>query len=159
MSISNRVVDYLEQQHIYFDTVNHPASTSSLGTAIASSILPSRIAKAIILQDHESRHLMAILPANRKISMTKLQNLTDTSLQLVKENELMEMFSDCQTGAIPALADAYHMNAIYDEALTQFDDVYLEAGDHKTLIHLSAEQFAMLMAKTKHARFSNEIVH
>lgn len=159
MSISNRVVDYLDQQHIYYDTVNHPMSNSALGSAIASSIIPSRIAKAIVLQDHESRNLMAVVPADRKISLTKLESLTDSSLHLLKENELMDIFDDCQQGAIPALGDAYHMNTIYDEALNQFDDIYLEAGDHKTLIHLSSEQFSTIMANAKHARFSSEVVH
>jgi len=159
MSISTRVVDYLQQQQIHFDVVSHPDSHSSLGSAIAACIEPNRIAKAVILEDHESRHLMAILPADKKISLTKLQMLLDSTLHLVGERALADMFSDCQQGAIPAFSRAYHLNAIYDEALTQMQDIYVEAGDHQTLIRLSAGQFLKLMGETKHARFSSELLH
>lgn len=159
MSIATRVVDYLHQQNIQFDIVNHSYSRSSMGTAIAACIKPSRIAKAVILEDHESRHLMAILPADKIISMHKLQDLLDSSFELVNEQALLEMFSDCQQGAIPAFSQAYYLNAIYEEALSDQADIYLEAGDHKTLIHLRAVQFAMLMANTKHANFSCDMIH
>ena len=141
MSISTRIVDYLHQQHIQFDIVNHAYSDSSMGSAIAAGIKPSRIAKAVILEDHESRHLMAILPADKIVSMFKLQSLLDSSFELANEKALLEMFSDCQQGAIPAFSQAYHLNAIYEEALNAQSDIYLEAGDHKTLIHLRAAQF------------------
>lgn len=159
MSISTRVIDYLHQQQIQFDIINHPTSHSSLGSAIATNIEPSLIAKAVILEDHESRHIMAILPADKIISLHKLDDLLDSSFQLVNEHTLMEMFNDCQQGAIPAFSQAYHLNAIYEETLIEQDDIYLDAGDHQTLIHLRAKQFAMLMANTKHARFSREMIH
>lgn len=159
MSIATRVVDYLHQQKIQFDIVNHAHSHSSMGTAIATRINPKRIVKAVILEDHQSRHLMAILPADKIISLHKLDDFLDSSFRLVKEQVLMEMFSDCQQGAIPAFSQAYHLNAIYEEALSKQGDVYLEGGDHQTLIHLHATQFVKLMAKTKHARFSSDMIH
>ena len=57
---------------------------------------------------------------------------------------------------MPAIGQAYNINTIYDEALDQLDDVYLEAGDHETLIHLNKAQFGKLMTDTKHSRFSSE---
>jgi Ala-tRNA(Pro) deacylase len=159
MSISSRVSEYLSQQNINFDTLCHTDSSSSLGTAIASQIPAARIAKAVVLEDHEGRHLMAILPADQKISLHKLQTQLDCSLHLVDQEQLDKMFCDCKPGAIPAISQAYNMNAVYDEALDQLRDVYLEAGDHQTLIHLNQQQFSKLMAQTKHYRFSSQQLH
>ena len=125
MSISTRIVDYMQQQNIQFDVVNHPHSDSSMGSAIAASIKPSRIAKAVILEDHQSRHLMAILPADKTVSLFKLQGVLDSSYELVKEKALLEMFSDCQLGAIPAFSQAYFLNAIFEDSLTKQSDVLL----------------------------------
>lgn len=159
MSISTRVGDYLTAQNISFDTINHAYSNSSVGAAIAAQIPPHRIAKAVVLEDHEGRHLMAVLPADHKISLHKLQDQLDVTLHLVHEKQLDDMFADCKQGAIPAVGQAYNMNAIYDDVLDQLRDIYLEAGDHETLIHLKKEQFSKLMSKTRHSRFSSEVIH
>ena len=159
MSISTRVDQYLNHKNIRFDTVGHPRSSSSISSAIAAKIPASNIAKAVILEDHEGRHLMAVLPADRKISLHKLQNHLDVSLHLVHEKELAVMFKDCQQGAIPALASAYNINSIYDETLSELSDIYLEAGDHQTLIHLKKDQFSQLIANSKHMKFSAQVIH
>lgn len=156
MSISTRVANFLNEQDIEYDTLNHPRANTTADAALAAHILPKSVAKAVVLEDHDNRHLMAILPADHKLSLHKLNNKMDTELHLVDENRVYQMFSDCDPGAVPAIGQAYNMNAIYDEALDQLDDVYLEAGDHETLIHLDRAQFGKLMGNTKHSRFSNE---
>ncbi|EPJ54098.1 MAG: ybaK/prolyl-tRNA synthetase associated domain-containing protein [Osedax symbiont Rs2] len=159
MSITARVDDYLNTQDILFNTVQHTHSSSSVGSAIAARIPPMNIAKAVVLEDHEGRHLMAVLPADRKINIHKLEDSLDLTLHLVTEPKLYDMFKDCEQGAVPAVGQAYNMNAIYDEELGRLKDIYLEAGDHETLIHLNREQFDKLMINTMHTNFSNEELH
>ncbi len=159
MSIATRMGAYLDAQNIRYDIVNHTHSNSSLGTAIAAHISPRSIAKAVVLEDHEGHHLMAVLPANHKINLEKLRGQLEIDLRLVNEKQVYKMFSDCDPGAIPALGQAYNMNSIYDEVLDGLGDVYLEAGDHETLVHLTNEQFGKLMKDTKHSRFSGEVLH
>lgn len=156
MSISARVATYLDAENIKYDTIHHTHTSTSIGSAITAHIQPKTIAKAVVLEDHESRHLMAVLPANYKVSLHKLNDKLDADLHLVNEEQVYQMFSDCDPGAVPAVGQAYNMNTIYDEALDQLDDVYLEAGDHETLIHLNKTQFGKLMTNTKHSRFSSE---
>lgn len=156
MSISTRVANFLNEQDIEYDTLNHPHANTTADAALAAHILPKSVAKAVVLEDHDNRHLMAILPADHKLSLHKLNTKMDTELHLVDENRVYQMFSDCDPGAVPAIGQAYNMNAIYDEALDQLDDIYLEAGDHETFIHLNKVQFGKLMNETKHSRFSNE---
>ncbi|MDP2559742.1 aminoacyl-tRNA deacylase [Psychrobium sp. 1_MG-2023] len=159
MSIAARLGDYLANQHINYSTVEHIPTQSSIGSAIASYIPPEYIAKAVILEDHQGRYVMAILPANRKICLRSLGQQLDATLQLVHEKELGAMFTDCATGAIPAASQAYNMNAIVDDVLLELNDVYLESGDHQTLIHLDKPQFQKLMGNIKHLRFSAASLH
>ena len=156
MNISARVATYLGEKDIRYDTVKHTHTSTSIGTAITAHIPPKSIAKAVVLEDHEGHHLMAILPANRKVDLHKLNEKLDADLHLVDEEQVYRKFEDCDPGAVPAIGQAYNMNSIYDEALDQLDDIYLEAGDHETLIHLTKAQFGKLMTDTKHARFSSE---
>ncbi len=160
MSIPIRVSNYLDTHNIHFDTIAHEPANSTIGSAIEAHLSPRNIAKAVVLEDDEGRRLMAILPADHKISLHKLRDeMQVLDLHLVDEQRVYELFSDCVPGAVPALAQAYNMSSIYDEALNHLHDIYLEAGDHETLIHLSNEQFNKLMQDTQHSRFSGEIFH
>jgi prolyl-tRNA editing enzyme YbaK/EbsC (Cys-tRNA(Pro) deacylase) len=44
-----------------------------------------------------------------------------------------------------------------DDAIEGQGEVYLEAGDHATLVHLSHAQFAKLTADARHGRFSMHV--
>jgi len=160
MTISTRVADYLKSKDIHFDTVNHEYTNSSVGAAIETHLAPKNIAKAVVLEDDEGRHLMAIIPAHHKISLHKLRDQMHVmDLHLVDEKQVYELFSDCDPGAVPAIGPAYNMKSVYDDALSYQADIYFEAGDHKTLIHLTNDQFNKLMADTQHGRFSGQIFH
>ncbi|HEB27461.1 MAG TPA: YbaK/EbsC family protein [Porticoccus sp.] len=159
MSISARITSYLDEQDIKYDTINHLHTNTAAGTALTAHIPPNSMAKAVVLEDHDSRHLMAILPADHKVSLHKLNDTLGLDLHLVDEEQVYHMFSDCDQGAVPGIGQAYNMNSIYDEALDQLDDVYFEAGDHETLIHLNKAQFGKLMSNSKHSRFSSEIYY
>ncbi len=155
MSIPARVSDYLESQQIPYDLVAHDSSNSSISSAVLAQIPLHKIAKAVILEDHESHHLMAILPANHKISLSKLNEELHRSFQLVTESQLYQMFGDCEEGAVPPIGEAYHLDMCWDEVLNSVPDVYLEAGDHNTLVHLSHDNFRRLMKESKHLFFSS----
>ncbi len=48
------------------------------------------------------------------------------------------------------------MQTIIDRSLDKVDDIYFEAGDHRTLVHLSGAQFHRLMRKAPHANICSE---
>ena len=160
MSISTRVSDYLDSQDIRYEVVNHGHSNSSMSTAMAAHVSPETIAKAVVLEDDEGRRLMALLPAHYRISLHKLRDqLNVLELKIVNEEQVYKLFNDCAPGAVPAVGQAYNMSTVYDETLDQLVDIFLEGGDHETLIHLTHKQFEKLMGDTKHARFSGEVFH
>ncbi len=68
MTIAARVNRYLEREAIDYDIISHYQSTSSIDSAIASKVPIHHLAKAVLLEDHEGRRLMAVLPADTKIS-------------------------------------------------------------------------------------------
>ncbi|MGI9277308.1 MAG: YbaK/EbsC family protein, partial [Endozoicomonas sp.] len=72
----------------------------------------------------------------------------------VTEKELKELFPDCDSGAVPALGTAYGMNTCWDDELNSVQDVYVEAGNHRELVHMDREQFKQLMRGQPHAAIS-----
>ncbi len=159
MSIPTRIGDYLQSHHIQYQVINHAQSANSLSSARVAQISPEKLAKAVILEDHEGRHIMAILPSTHKISFHKLEDQMNRDFHLLSEQKVCNMFNDCQPGAVPPLSHAYHMDSVYDELLIEHKDVFLEGGDHKNLIHLKGSEFRKLVEDCRHGRFSGEVFH
>ncbi len=157
MSIPARVSDYLDTQDILYDLVAHDLSQSSVASAVMADIPLHKLAKAVILEDQEGRHLMAILPADHRVSMARLSEELNRSFQLMSEYKLSQMFSDCEEGAVPPVGDAYNMDVCWDEVLDSVSDIYLEGGDHNTLVHLTHDNFRLLMKNAKHLFFSSSV--
>ncbi|MCK5712131.1 MAG: YbaK/EbsC family protein, partial [Hyphomicrobiaceae bacterium] len=57
-------------------------------------------------------------------------------------------------GAVPPLAEPYAVDAFIDESLDEQPDIYLEGGDHRSLIHIPGSQFRALTKNVRHARIS-----
>ncbi|NMP32702.1 YbaK/EbsC family protein [Thalassotalea sp. M1531] len=159
MSISTRLLSYLDNRKIQYQTIKHHHSNSSIGSAINANIPLHQLAKAVILQNHEDRKVMAILPASRKVSISTLNEQLMGSYRLLKEHEVYQLFEDCEHGAIPAIAEAFNMTSVCDEKLDLLDYVYIEAGDHEHLLKIPHKHFAKLVDRCMHLTFSHEVFH
>jgi Ala-tRNA(Pro) deacylase len=151
MSIAPRLRQFLNEQNAEYDVIPHVHSSSAMQSALAAHIPADQIAKAVLL-DTEDGYLLAVLPANHRIMLSDLTADFGRRPHLVEENHLTGIFSDCETGAVPALG--YDIAMIVDNSIDRQPDVYLEAGDHETLVHLTHDEFARLTSKAWHGTFS-----
>ncbi|ACJ30673.1 Conserved hypothetical protein [Shewanella piezotolerans WP3] len=159
MTMSNRLNQYLAANEVNYELVPHRHSKNSLSSAIAANVAAPLLAKAVILEDHEGRKIMAVLPANHKVSLRSLGDKLNRDLHLLKETQIYPMFKDCEHGAIPSLGGAFNLEAVYDDLLVEAKEIYFEAGDHSNLVHMSRKSFIQLIKDAKHLRFSYQSVH
>ncbi|WP_263078860.1 YbaK/EbsC family protein [Endozoicomonas sp. Mp262] len=150
MSISPRVNQFLNDQCIPFDTLQHSTSHSSVQSAIAAQIPLHSVAKAVILKDSLENYLMAVIPASSRVQVKQVSAVTATPLKMASEKEVRHRFSDCESGAIPPFGQVYNMEMIWDNRLSETTDLFMEAGDHQTLIHLTQQAFQQVVADTLH---------
>ncbi len=154
MPLSSSLNRYLTQHHVAFDTVSHYYSQSALQSAVASHIPADEVAKAVILKDPVDNFLMAVIPSSRRLHLHVLEDILDTSLKLADRRELNVHFKDCEEGAIPPMGPAFNMGMIWDDSFLSSADVYLEAGDHLTLVHVSGGDFKKLVGESSHDQIS-----
>lgn len=150
MTIAPKVDQYLDDQNIPYDTVHHAPSHSSVQSAIAAQVPLGHVAKAVVLKDDIDNYLMAVVPASSRVQIKHMREITDSSMKLASEQELQQQFKDCEKGAIPPVGQAYEMDMIWDSKLGEMPDLYLEAGDHETLIHLEQDAFQDLVGDSPH---------
>jgi len=156
MAVAITLENFLASQGIDFETVRHAHTYSSMDSAQAAHIPGDQIAKAVVLED-DLGYVVAVLPATHKLELGMLHNQTQRNLALASEREVGELFKDCELGAVPALGSAYGLETVCEECLMDTKHIYLEAGDHEQLIHLTGPQFRQAMSNSRRAHFSYHI--
>jgi Ala-tRNA(Pro) deacylase len=107
----------------------------------------------VVLEDNNG-YVMAVIPATHHIELGQLGHQLHRHLGLATEQELAELFRDCDLGAVPAIGQAYDMDVVVEDSLLDCADIYFESGDHTDLIHIRGEEFQRLMGNSYHGHFS-----
>ena len=153
MSIAPRVREHLTKSGVQYNVVRHPKTFSSLASAHSAHLQASKVAKAVIVHDDE-QYRMCLIPASHKLVLAWLNETMHGNYELVSEEEIGEIFEDCEPGAIPALGQVYGLPVTWDENLGKVDNLYFESGDHKDLIQVNHAGFMQLLGLQEHDTIS-----
>jgi Ala-tRNA(Pro) deacylase len=156
MAIPASVYDYLEHEGVRYDVIAHSATRDAAHTAEAARVPGDRVVKSVVLED-DSGYLMAIIPASHRLDLQAIGQELSRELVLASERELTHLFSDCAPGAVPPLGQAYGIDVVVDRNLADTPDIYFEAGDHLSLIHVSGQDFRRLMADSLQRNISHHL--
>ena len=153
MTIAPTLQRYLANQNIPYDLVPHQPTMSSLRTAETCHIAGDSLAKGVVLRDR-SGYWLAVLPASRQVQLGSLRADLGDDVDLASEQEIEQVFRDCDRGAIPPVGACYGVDVIVDDSIGRQPDVYFEGGDHTTLVHMSQAEFARLNPTARHGSFA-----
>lgn len=156
MAIAKRLSEYLAGAGITHDVVTHPRSESTSRTAQVAHVTGERVAKTVVLHDDQG-YLLVVVPSTHSVELDTLGRVLNRRLNLATESEIGTLFDDCELGAVPPVGAAYGLKVMLDESLTAQPDVYFEGGDHRKLIHVSAEDFEKVMEGAERGRFSHHV--
>ena len=153
MAIAQTLKSYLDEHHIRYDTVSHRHAQTAADSARSAHVPLHQMAKAVVLEDDQG-YVVTVLPSNNRLDLEWVRDETQRDLHLATERELAQLFNDCETGAVPALSEAYGLDVLWDDHLRHVKDIYIEAGDHEHLVHLSGKDFRQLMEGAPHSIIS-----
>jgi Ala-tRNA(Pro) deacylase len=152
MSISPQLRQYLDESQADYDVIEHRPTTSAMETVRRCDIPAQRLAKAVLLDTDDDNHLLAVLPSDRRVELSELRSELGRKPRLSNEAEVGKLFRDCELGSVPPVG--YGITTIVDNSLDQQPDVYFEAGDHKSLVHMDRAEFSRLTKDARHGSFS-----
>jgi Ala-tRNA(Pro) deacylase len=98
--------------------------------------------------------MLAVLPASSHIQFDQLRKQLEADVDMASEEQIETLFLDCKPGAVPALGAAYGLRVIVDDSLASEPEIYVEGGDHASLVRVSGTTFKQLLADARHARFA-----
>jgi Ala-tRNA(Pro) deacylase len=156
MTIAASVQDCLVREGVRYEMIAHERTGDSNHSAQTAHIPGDRLAKCVMLEDDKG-FLMAVVPASHKVDLGAVRRQLNRELGLVTDRALVELFKDCEQGALPPLGLAYGIDTILDECLVDAPDIYFEAGDHQSLVHVSGSAFLKLMGNAPRSQISYHV--
>ena len=109
---------------------------SSNRTAEACHISGDHLAKGIVLR-RDGEYMLAVMPASHHLRLSELRTKLGENVDMANETEINRLFRDCAPGAGPAVGKCYGLDIIVDDSIEAQPEIYIEAGDHETLLHLN----------------------
>jgi Ala-tRNA(Pro) deacylase len=157
MTIAATLEKYLDEKGVDYEVLTHRHTEDSLHTAEVAHVTGDKLAKAVVLED-EDGYLVAVIPAIFKLKTGLVHAFTGRNhLAMADEDVLARLFRDCEFGAVPAVAAAYGLEAVWDETLAYAETVYFEGGDHASLVKVSGSDFKKLMGEDRQAFLGEHI--
>ena len=146
--------EFLDQNGIKYVTVSHSPAFTAQEVAASTHITGRDFAKTVILKI-DDKMAMAVLPANRKVVIQELREITGADhVKFASEEEFKQQFPDCETGAMPPFGNLYGMEVYVAESLAQEEEIAFNAGSHTEVIKLAYRDFERL-AQPKVLSFTN----
>lgn len=159
MSIPANLANYLDQRGARYEVFAHAHSRTSAETARSANVMPSHLAKSVILED-DLGYVMAVIPADKAVMVGELARILDRKeLRLADEDRVAALFKGCEPGAVPSIGMPWGIETIVDDELEESDVVYMEGGDHERLLRMSHDQFHALMSSQRHGQFCKTPSH
>ncbi|HVV70612.1 MAG TPA: YbaK/EbsC family protein [Verrucomicrobiae bacterium] len=140
-----KLKEYLDQEKIKYVSIIHSPAYTAQEVAASAHIPGTELAKTIIVE-LDGQMAMAVLPANRKIVLQDLREITGSDeVKFASEDEFRERFPECETGAMPPFGNLYGMDVYLAEALTHRKEIAFNAGSHTEVIRLPFREYERLV--------------
>ena len=153
MALAVSLKNQLDRMHVRYDILPHTATPSTSRTAEASRVSGDKIAKGVLLRDKDG-YTLAVLPASYHLRLPDLETVLGFDVALATEQEICQIFTDCEPGAVPPIGGAYGLDVVVDDKLMELDEVYFEGGDHVSLVRVSTPDLEKMIPNARRARFA-----
>jgi len=101
------------------------------------SHVPGRSWAKVVVCFADHQPVLAVLPAHFKIDIEELRGVAASgTLRLAREEELAELYPDCETGAMPPFGILYNQRVFLDQSLVGEPEMVFNAGTHTDAIRM-----------------------
>ena len=149
-----KLKEYLDANRVKYVSIIHSKAYTAQEVAASAHVSGKIMAKTVIVE-LDGKLAMAVLPANRKIVLQDLREITGSEqVKFASEEQFKERFPDCETGAMPPFGKLYGMEVYVADALSQNEEIAFNAGSHIEVIKLAYADFERL-AEPRVVSFTN----
>jgi Ala-tRNA(Pro) deacylase len=141
-----RVIDFLDKSGAKYEITEHKPAFTAQHIAAAEHESGKFVAKPVVVKV-DDRVVMFVLPACYKIDLKALKKqMKAKKVGLLTEEEMGQLFGDCELGAEPPFGNLYDMPTVIDKTIEDDDHILFQAGSHEKAIRMSMADYMKLVA-------------
>jgi Ala-tRNA(Pro) deacylase len=148
MSVTKRLKEYLDENDVEYEVIEHPPTLSAPATAEALHIPGKTVAKVVMIKDGPD-DVMTVLPASLKVDVLRIQEVLghrwNHRIRLATESEFAKLFPDCEVGMMPPFGNLYGLDVLVDSSLTEDDEIVFPAGNSRESIRMRYDDYERLV--------------
>lgn len=137
---TNRLLSHLDEQCIPYQTIHHRLDYTAQRTAADTHTPGREFAKVVILRIG-SRYAMVVLPAHHKVDFSRGRDLLRAPVRLANEEEIAQLFPDCEIGAEPPFGNLYGLPVYVSPDLTRDEFITFNGGTHHDAVRMRYEDY------------------
>ena len=143
--ISARLKQFLDDNGAAYTVVQHdPAFTAQ--QLAARMHVPGRELVKVVVVKLDGRHALAAVPAPRLVDFKALARLAGVKkCSLASEDELQQLFPDCEVGAMAPFGNLYQLATFVDEEVSDIESMVVNAGTHADAVRLRYSELERLV--------------
>ena len=140
-----KLKEFLDENDVKYVSIQHSKAYTAQEVA-ASAHVPGKAMAKVVIVEMDGEMAMAVLPANRKIVLQDLREITGSDqVKFASEDKFKDRFPDCEIGAMPPFGNLYGMDVYVAESLAENDEIAFNAGSHEEIIKLPFRDFDRLV--------------
>jgi Ala-tRNA(Pro) deacylase len=137
-------IEYLKDHNVKFKVTGHHPAYTAVDLAVEEHVLSYTVAKPVVVKA-DGIYYLCVLPACFKIDFEILkERLHVNEVVLASEDEMSDLFGDCQIGAETPLGILYGLPTLMDISLERDRHILFSAGRHDKAIRMSMKAFKHL---------------
>jgi Ala-tRNA(Pro) deacylase len=144
MQIPKQLINCLNESGVAYEILQHPEAVTAQRVAEVEHIKARHQAKVVMVKSN-GNHVMAVVPADRRIDLQKVEKITGKQASLETEVDFKSIFLDCAVGAMPPFGNLYGLPTYVDERLAREDYIVFEAGTHTDAIKLKYTDYEKIV--------------
>ncbi len=139
------ITKYLDEHGVRYELFSHRPAFTAQQMAAEDHVGGMDVAKPVVVKA-DGKYYMCVLPACCKVDMEALGvYLKAEMVDLASEDELAQLFPDCEVGAEPPFGNLYGMITFMDESLGQDGYVVCQGGSHDRAVKLDVHDYESLV--------------
>jgi Ala-tRNA(Pro) deacylase len=150
------LMSYLDDHGVPYHVSYHPTVYTAQTLAAAEHVPGMQVIKPVVIEA-DGHLMMCALPASHRIDLEELRNQLEVDhVRIIGEEELKQIFNDCELGAEPPIGRLFGLPTVMDSSLLNDDRVTFQAGTHDSSVTMRLVDFRRV-AQPELAHFGRQM--
>jgi Ala-tRNA(Pro) deacylase len=148
MSVVLKLKEFLEKEHINYQTLEHNLAYTATEVAQAQHLPGHQVVKSVVVLA-DGKWVLCVLPATHKIDFDKLKNiLSAKEVYLADEGQVAALFPGYEVGAMPPFGQFAGIPVYADNTLLENDTIAFNAGTHTDMVKIKFKDYMRIAKPT-----------